>query len=298
MMALEDTLRAWAQRPSSSEQDRIDRTERMIREAISKSGDPRVSGAKVFAKGSVKMNTNIRATSDIDICVQANNVFFTNYPEGTDNSTFGNHSVDYSFKEFRRNVELALTSHFGIPDVDVTGNKAIRIRNTVSSSRVDADVIPAFEHRRYSLDGNHLPGIEIMPKNGGKVINWPHHNYNNSLTKHEDTARRYRKMVRILKRTREAMKDSGTQYAHDAQSFLIESLLWNVPDDHFGFDNYLDDIVNVLTFLKAHLASADLVSEWGEVNELKYLFRGPQKWTREGALAFVNDTDQYLGSIR
>ncbi len=54
MMALEDTLRTWAQRPSSSEQDRIDRTERMIREAISKSGDPRVSGAKVFAKGSVE----------------------------------------------------------------------------------------------------------------------------------------------------------------------------------------------------------------------------------------------------
>lgn len=296
-MALEDTLRAWAQRPSSSEQDRIDRTERMIREAISKSGDPRVSGAKVFAKGSVKMNTNIRATSDIDICVQASDVFFTQYPEGTDNSTFGNHNVDYSFQEFRRNVELALTNHFGLPDVDATGNKAIRIRNTISSSRVEADVIPAFVHRRYSLDGDHIPGIEIIPKKGGKVINWPHHNYENSLAKHEDTARRYRKMVRILKRTREAMNDSGSKLVHDAQSFLIESILWNVPNDNFGFDRYEDDLKSVISYLKLHLSSAELVKEWGEVNELKYLFGNHQKWSREGALAFVNNADRHLDNL-
>src|SRR5690349_2812226 len=73
-MSRENTLKVWSQRPSDTEQDRIDRTERMVREAISHSPDYRVKNATVFAKGSVKMRTNIRKTSDIDLCVRASDV--------------------------------------------------------------------------------------------------------------------------------------------------------------------------------------------------------------------------------
>lgn len=298
-MSLEDTLRSWAQRPSDSEQERIERTERMVREAISRSTDDRVKNAKVFAKGSVKMRTNIRTNSDIDICIQASDVFYADYPKGKVDSDFGNHSVDYTFQEFRRNVESALIDYFGASDVDTSGNKAIRVNKTSSGSRIDADVVPAFQHKRYSLNGDPLLGISLRPKNepAKKIINWPHHNYDNSLSKHQETLRRYRKMVRIFKRAREAMKESGAEYVHDAQSFLIESLLWNTPSHLFGSDDYLDDVVNVLRHLKEHLSTAELVEEWGEVNELKYLFRPQQKWTRQGALAFVNNTDSFLGTI-
>ncbi len=299
MAEIENILRLWSKRPSDSEQERIERTERMIRAAIAKSEDPKVNSAKIFAKGSVRMNTNIRSASDIDICVQSADVFFTNYPTGKDHADFNNVSSDYSFNTFRRGVENALTDYFGTTGVDTSGNKAIHINNTTQGSRIDADVVPAFEHRRYNADGSYFSGIEIRSKSdiNAKTINWPHHNYNNNLSKHNNTSHRYRKMVRIFKRVREAMANSELDYNHDAQSFLIESLLWNVPDEYFGFDNYLDDIVNIITYLKENLTLSNLVDEWGEVNELKYLFKGPQKWTREGALVFINNSNQYLGEL-
>jgi hypothetical protein len=299
MTIKEETLRVWSKKPSDSEQDRIDRTERMIRDAISSSEDLRVKNAQVFTKGSVKANTNIRAASDIDICIQADGVFFCDYPEGKDNSDFNNHSVDYSFSEFRNNVEKALVDYFGSSSIDMTGSKAIHINNTVSNSRIDADVVPAFEHRRYSDDGNYLKGIEIRSRKdvNSKTINWPHHNYDNNLYKHNNTSHRYRKMVRILKRIRETMLESDSNLSHDAQSFLIESIVWNVPDDRFGFDNYEDDLRGILDYLKLNLSSFESVKEWGEVNELKYLFSTPQKWTRAGALLFINNCSDFLDRL-
>ncbi len=301
-MSREDTLRQWSQRPSDTEQERIERTERMVREAISHSPDYRVKDANVFAKGSVKMRTNIRSTSDIDICVRASDVFYTSYPTGATDSTFKNTTVDYTFSDFRKGVEDALSGYFGQAEVDITGNKAIRIRASVSSSRIDADVVPAFEHRRYlAIDSeSYHEGIELRPKNSvtTSVINWPGQNYDNSLEKHDNTSRRYRKMVRILKRMREAMKDASIQSAHKAESFLIESMLWNVPDDHYGYVDYEDDLTNIFDFLKLQLSTDDRVKEWGEVNELKYLFNPWQKWSRVEAESFISDAHVFYGDMR
>jgi hypothetical protein len=36
-------------------------------------------------------------------------------------------------------------------------------------------------------------------------------------------------------------------------------------------------------------------TEWGEINELKYLFRISQPWTMEQAHAFVSAAWDYLG---
>lgn len=300
-MSREDTLRNWAQRPSNTEQDRIDRTERMIKDAISHSPDYNVKNAHVFAKGSVRMRTNIRSTSDIDVCVKAANVLFTDYPEGASNSTYNNSDSTYTFIEFRKAVEDAICGYFGYSDVDTEGNKAIRIRANVGSSRIDADVVPAFEHRRYTslTHANYCEGIEIRPKNSlyTRVINWPDQNYANGLSKHENSYRRYRKMVRILKRMRSTMKDRGINSADFALSFLIESLLWNVPNEFYGNQNYQEDLEGIFKHLKYYLATDERVKEWGEVNELKYLFRPQQRWTRAGAEAFIHDAERFYGTM-
>lgn len=297
-MSREDTLRRWSQRPSDSEQQRIDRTERMVREAISHASDYQVKNATVFAKGSVKMRTNIRSTSDIDICVQASETFYTNYPGTTSDKDFGNKESPYTFAEFRRGVENALSNYFGQSDVDISGNKAIRVRASTVSSRIDADIVPAFEHRRYVEAGNesYYRGIEVRPKNNfsERIINWPHHNYDNTLEKQDNTSRRYRKMIRVLKRMREAMKDAGINSAQFGYSFLIESLLWNVPDDHYGYVDYKDDMTNVFNFLAFNLSTDERVKEWGEVNELKYLFRSQQRWLRQEAESFINGARDYM----
>ena len=296
-MSTEDTLKSWSERPSNAEQDRIDRTERLIREALNKSSDAQVQSARVFAKGSVRMRTNIRKTSDIDICVEARSVFYADYPEGKSHESYGNSSSDYTFTMFRHSIEKALITEFGSGVVDISGSKAIRINADVSGSRIDADVVAAFEHRRYNNNnGNYHQGIEIRPKGdtSKRVINWPEQNYRNSLDKHENTYRRYRKVVRILKRLKGAMKENGYDVSKGSDSFLIESLLWNVPEVLYGTPTYYRDLVGIFEYLKTMLADQDNVREWGEVNELKYLFRTGQKWTREEALSFVVSAHSYL----
>ena len=36
-------------------------------------------------------------------------------------------------------------------------------------------------------------------------------------------------------------------------------------------------------------------SEWGEVSELKYLFRPTQPWTRQSSHQFLSDAWDYIG---
>jgi hypothetical protein len=297
IMSTEDTLKSWSERPSNAEQDRIDRTERLIKEALNKSSDIQVQNARVFAKGSVRMRTNIRQTSDIDICVEARSVFYADYPEGKSRESYGHSSSDYTFATFRHSIEKALTDEFGSSAVDISGNKAIRINADVSGSRIDADVVAAFEHRRYnSNNGNYHQGIELRPKDNTskRIINWPEQNYRNSLDKHESTYRRYRKMVRIIKRLKDAMKDAGYDVEKGGESFLVESLLWNVPEVLYGNPTYYQDLVGIFEYLIKMLADQSSVEEWGEVNELKYLFRDSQKWTRQEALDFIASAYWYL----
>jgi hypothetical protein len=68
------------------------------------------------------------------------------------------------------------------------GNKAFDVH--ANTYRVDADVVPCFEHRRYlETPQSHWfeSGTELLPDNGGKIINWPRQNYDNSFAKNDAT---------------------------------------------------------------------------------------------------------------
>src|SRR5687767_6804174 len=60
-MALEDTLDGWTGPSSDTEQDKQDRTERMIREAVAEHGAFDACELSIYAKGSYANNTNVRA---------------------------------------------------------------------------------------------------------------------------------------------------------------------------------------------------------------------------------------------
>jgi tRNA nucleotidyltransferase (CCA-adding enzyme) len=66
-MSLEDKLAAWTRPSSDTEQDKQDRTERMIRQAIDSHAAFSNCSLKVYAKGSYANNTNVRSDSDVDI---------------------------------------------------------------------------------------------------------------------------------------------------------------------------------------------------------------------------------------
>lgn len=294
-LTLETRFASWAKGPGKTEEEKCDNAVTAIKKAIA--NDPVLSkrSVSVFAQGSYRNRTNIRAESDVDVCVRCDEVFFAAYPEGTTRETFGNQEADYKYSQFKSDLENALVEHFGQDSV-TRGNKAFDIHE--NTYRVDADVVPTFEHRRYNLrtDGTHWIdyGVELRPDNGGSIINWPEQNYENGVAKRERTKLRYKKIVRILKNLRNEMQSDGVPQAKDIASFLIECLVWNAPDSLFGNQTLATDVEAVLRDLVQNTSADQHCVEWGEVNELKYLFRGKQPWTREQAHNFLSAAWTYL----
>src|SRR5688572_7536062 len=140
MASLEDKLAGWTGPSSSTEQDKQDRTERMVRDAIK--AWPALSTAKlsVYAKGSYPNNTNVRTDSDVDIAVQSHAARYEGGAGATDVE-----SAVWTPAKLRSEVEKALRGYFPSGQVDTSGSTAIAVH--ASSSRVDADVVPCFDYR-------------------------------------------------------------------------------------------------------------------------------------------------------
>jgi len=90
------------------------------------------------------------------------------------------------------------------------------------------------------------------------------------------------------------MVEEGIEAAAPIPSFLIECLVWNVPNEGFGHEDYADDIRYALAHAFNETISDETCKEWGEVNELKYLFVA-QPWTRYQANQFLDAAWNYIG---
>ena len=293
-MTWEEQFRDWAKPPGITERNRMDNAEKAIKNAIKASHDLRSRDIRVFAQGSYRNNTNVRQDSDVDIAVVCQDVFFPVYPSGMTKEDFGNYDSKYYYATFKNEVGKALEDYFGSSAV-TKGNKAFDLHET--SYHVDADIAPFFEHRRYHRNGGYLAGVELRPDNdtSRKVINWPDQHYENGVTKNLATGRRFKAVVRILKSLVNEMAEAEIQIAHRIPGFLIECLVWNVPNNYFNHPSYMQDVRGGLAYLITNTQSEDRCNEWGEVSELKYLFRSTQKWTRSDANLFLYAVWDYIG---
>jgi len=282
----------WAKPPGEAEQQRCDRIATAIRQAIGASRALQKRDIKVFVQGSYRNNTNVRQDSDVDVGVVCFDSFFHAFPEGKTKESFGLESATYDYAQFKNEVGEALVAYFG-PAAVSRGNKAFDIKER--RNQVEADVAPFFEHRRYQSNGSYISGVELRPDNGGRVINWPDQHYENGVRKNTQTGRRYKALVRILKSLRNEMDEAGHAVTKPIIGFLNECLAWNVPNDRMGGTSYYGDVRSALTFLYAATKEERLCHDWGEVSELKYLFREGQKWTREQANAFTVAAWVYVG---
>lgn len=292
MKFTDEQLARWAASPSQSERDRMDNAERAIRNAIAASEKLRARDIDVFAQGSYRNRVNVRQDSDVDVAVVCRNTFFWHGQPGQTLASLGYAGATYHFEDFRRELGEALVSYFG-SDVVTAGDKAFDIE--ANTYRVDADVAPFFEHRRFDASGHFIKGVEMSTRSGNRVINWPDQHYENGVAKNGRTNRNYKACVRILKTIRYAMVTDGHQSAKDATSFLMECLIWNVPDDHFGNQTWAADLRHCLAHLYNNTRSLDDCREWGEVSELKYLFAPAQPWTSESTHRFISGCWDYVG---
>jgi hypothetical protein len=296
----EETFRSWSKPSSDTEEEKCDNAERMIKESIR--SDPKLSSLKidVFAQGSYRNNTNVRQNSDVDICVCYKGAFFSELPPNQPDllKRRGYSDGKYLYTDFKQDLHQALINKFGKDGIK-KGKKAFDVHP--NSYRVDADVVPTFEYKKFNgltnPDGSlqYISGTKLYSDNGDGIINWPSYHFENGVEKNKATKNRYKFIVRVLKRLRYDMTDHGITEAHDAPSFLIECLVYNVPNHLFGSAHYYEDVRSVLIHTFNATKDDSTCAGWKEVSGLKDLFQVNQPWTRKNANDFILAAWRYVG---
>jgi hypothetical protein len=292
-VTLEDTLAGWTGPSSDTEQEKQERTERMVRNAIQSHAAFNHCRISVYAKGSYANNTNVRADSDVDVAVQCHDA------EYWEQATPGAHTPTSPYQgiwtpaKLRTEVGAALRSQFG-RDVDDSGSTAFGVNS--SSARVDADVVPCFDYRYYFASGRSRTGTRIFRKDQSSFENYPAQQLTSGNAKNARTQTRYKKCVRVMKRVENRMFENGIHRV--VPSFFIECLIYNCPDSIFTRSSWTDRVRGILVHLWQELDGpepSDTSARWLEVNECKYLFHELQEWKRKDGRDFAHAAWNYLG---
>ena len=298
----EDTLRSWVKPPSDHEDSKRDKTETEIKRALSASSRLQSVQYKVYAKGSYANNTNVRLDYDVDIAVECTEFCYHDVSPGARSqkaeidAQFHTYDKDYGLRAFKDDIEAALVDFYGRSAVQ-RGNFALRVRE--KKTTLPADVVPCCTFKSVTnIDrrGNltSICGTRLRPDKGDDVTNWPQQQLENGITKNNATNHRYKFMVRALKRLETELVKEGL-LKDELPSFLIECLVYNVPDDSFNHATYMDEMRAVLANIFNATLSDERCTEWVEVNWRKYLFRSSQPWTRSQAHTLADAAWNRLG---
>lgn len=290
----ETRFRAWAGGPGDTELERCDNAERMIRKAIAASPSLKALDIEIFAQGSFRNITNIPQESDVDVCVCLREAWYYEIPEGTKASDFNISPTEHDYNTYKQNVIRAMEEYFGSDNV-TPGNKAVRIHS--NSYRVDADVVPTWEfHEYYDVNkpSAFRAGVRFYSGDGKSITSYPKQHIESGIEKNSLTKKRFKRMARIIKSLQLEMIEQKL-LSKALPSFLIESLVYNVPDDQFGMLTYRDDVQNVLAHIFNNTRPMDDCAGWTEVNGIKFLFHPTQPWSKEGGHAFSDAAWNYLG---
>lgn len=227
----------------------------------------------VFLQGSYGNDTNIYAESDVDVVICLNDCF------QSDRSTLSaeeeaawkktHNDASYTHVNFKKDVLKVLTDSFG-DDVKV-GQKAILIE--AHGKRRKTDVIAAIQYRRYFKfnginDQSYQEGICFYTSDGTKIANYPKLHKEHLTTKHQDTSKWLKPMIRIMKNLRTQLVDDGLLDEGLAPSYFIEGLLYNVPNDNFHTD-YETCFINAYNWIQSKADKSKLLC----ANKQYYLIR-------------------------
>ncbi len=288
----EETLNNWRKPPSDTEETKLSNIERMVKECINEDATLKNMGIKTFGQGSYVNDTNVRLNSDVDLNVKYTDGFYFDLPPSMTRSDFGlNSPVSYSVSNFKNDVQGALARKFG--DDVRRKNKCLTIEG--NTSRVGADVVPTWQYRRYSRNGSYVEGVYFRADSGQKVTNFPIQHIENGKVKNRQTQRRFKRLTRIYKRLRAQMIKDQQSVNGNITSFLLECLLWNVPDGIFNdYETWTDRLKESIKFIWNNTKEEKDCKDWGEVSDLLYLFHSGRKWSREDVNTYLLNLWRYL----
>ena len=293
----ESKFSTWTGAPSDSEQERYERTQNAIRQALDAHGEFGDAQISVYAKGSYPNRTNVVRDSDVDIAVEMTNILTLDYEHDAAGMTMHDfgitpYSGGYDYRDLKNDVERAMVAGFGRSAVS-RGNVAIHIREGRHS--LAADVVPCTSHRVYvSRHGRHFDGVELHPDRGTPIANFPAQHLTQGTLKNTRTSKRYKSTVRILKRLENEMV--AENIIKVVPSFLIESAVWNVDDYQFaGATSWTEIVRRVITEVYVATENDEICSKFLEANGIKLLFGSDQSWKREELNHFLLMAWRYIG---
>jgi hypothetical protein len=163
--------------------------------------------------------------------------------------------AQYDWHQFRIDVLTALQAHYGAASVDPR-NKCITV--LAGGARLTADLVVAAEFRQYSrfaspADEAHTTGMTFWTiREGRQIVNWPKQHYDNGVAKNHRrrTNGHFKPAVRMIKNARSTAVDRRLLLEADAPSFLVECLIYNVPDEQF-VSSRQQTFYNVLSWLES-----------------------------------------------
>lgn len=263
-----------------------------IREALLSDNSPiKGKNMEFYLQGSYKNNTNVRANSDVDVVIQLNDVFYKDISllsAEQQNLYKSSHSdATYNFWNFRADVIQALTDYYGSTKI-TAGNKSIKL--TGDASRVNADVVPCIQYRKYKrfqslTDQYYVEGISFFTQSEKRqIINYPKKHYEKGCSKNspEQTNGWFKPTVRMFKNARSKLIDDKIIHEKLAPSYFIECLVYNVPKINFGND-WASTYYNVLDWLSKEDFAKFLCQ-----SEQTYLFGdSPEQWNVNDAKTLV-----------
>jgi hypothetical protein len=295
-----DRLEHWEKPASDSEEVIIQRAATMVRDVMAQNVWFAAEGIQISPQGSYYNNTNVRQEADMDLRAVHRDIYI-DYDPGVvrdyARTVLGYYDTGRTFgqiaDQMRLEIARQLTGRFGVAHVDATGNKAIRLK-ALTVSRADVDVVPSFVLHHVHWDHaagvyRTIKGVAIFGRNGSLTFNFPEQHHDNGVAKRARTARRFKRNVRMLKRLRDELVEDGVLKKGDAQSFLIECLVYRVEDEHFvvDWDDRYARLRRIVARMQAQLNYAPWSDAAREINDIKLLFGAHQPWTLDTAKRFA-----------
>lgn len=272
-----EKIQRWSKPASTTEEQKCDNALGMIKDAISTCEELKQLDFKLVPQGSYHNNTNVRTTSDVDICVKLYSTFYSNL-DAADEKARGFVTSSLTYDHYKQLIWSALRKKFG--DSATKGKKCFKINS--NHYRVDADVVPCMEYRHYNgIKSSYESGVQFFDKSGNKIINFPEQHYTNGVKKNNLTNRKYKRIVRILKRCKYQLIEQGDKRVKNISSFGIECAIYNVANYYFAADSLEQAVENVLASLYARTKQESPCHNWTEVNEILPLFTDDRAFTAD-----------------
>ena len=91
------------------------------------------------------------------------------------------------------------------------------------------------------------------------------------------------------------MKEDGIAVSENITSFLLESLIYNLPNSTFNdYETWNERVKQAIIYLWNATRKSETCNKWVEVSGIFYLFHSERKWTYSDANTFLKQMWNYF----